>query len=252
MNLFEINFLDKMSTLLKEAFKFKKYKAMHPVFAVLVGLFMLPVVVASFAVTALVAILGFIYEVVSAPVRSIHGIVNKEGKEAMHATQFIIYLVSWPLIFVAYVVIALMLVVIFPLYALLSFVLYVWTLGGFKFHLFPSFAEDISIEVKGTYRVLPIVFIAVSAVVLLIVPFVDGFTYYLELYKYYLEGEFVASFFGNIYLGYIGIHAAIAVLYSLIAFAPNPKAKAVIEAKPAPVAEPVPAEEVLKLDALMP
>ena len=36
MNLFKIDFLAKMSTLLKEAFKFKKYKAMHPALAVFV------------------------------------------------------------------------------------------------------------------------------------------------------------------------------------------------------------------------
>ena len=229
MNLFEINFLDKMSALLKEAFKFKKYKAMHPAFAVFVGLFMLPVVVASFAVTAILAVLSFIYEIVAAPVRYIHGIVNNEGKQLMHATQFIVYLISWPLMFVAYAVIALMLIVIFPIYALLSFCLYVWSLGGFKFHLFPSFAGDISIEVNGKYRVLPAIFIAGSSIVLLIVPFVDGVLYYVELYKYYLEGEFVSTFFGGVYLGYIAIHTAIAVLYSLIAFAPNPKGRKCVE-----------------------
>ena len=229
MNLFEINFISRMTALLGEAFKFKKYKAMHPAFAVFVGIFMLPVVVASFAAAGILAVLTFAFEVLSSPVKYVHGIVNKEGKEVKHATQAIVYLFSWPFVFAAYALTGLLLVAIFPIYALLSFLLYVWTLGGFKFHLFPV-EDDIAVEVNGRYNfILPAVFIAVSAIVLIIVPAIDGGFYYAELYKYYREAEFVGFFFGGVYWGYIALHTAIAALYSLIALAPYPKAECVCE-----------------------
>lgn len=229
MNLFEINFISKMSALLNEAFKFKKYKAMHPAYAVFVGIFMLPVVIISFAVTAVLAILTFAFEVFSTPVKYIHGIVNNEGKEVKHATQAIVYLISWPLIFVSYALMGLALLVIFPIYALFSFLAYVWTLGGFKFHLFPV-EDDISIEVNSSYCVLPLVFIAASALIVVVAPFVHGVIYYAELYKICEEQYFVYDFFGGIYFIYIGAQFAFATLYSLIGLAPYPKAKAVTAA----------------------
>ena len=75
MNLHEIDFLSKLSLLLKEAFLFKKYKAMSPVAAVFVGLLMLPFVIASFAVAAALASISFMYSILSAPAKYLHDIL---------------------------------------------------------------------------------------------------------------------------------------------------------------------------------
>jgi len=191
MNLFEINYLEKMVVILKEAFKFKKYKAIHPAWAVFVGILMLPIVAASFAVAAVFSIVAFVFAVVSSPVKYIHGIVNNEGKGVMHATQFIIYLISWPLIFALYAVMGLFLVIMLPLYALLAFLAYVWTLGGFKFHLFATLDGDISTEVNGRYVARPIVFVGVGYAMALVAPAIHAAIHYRELYWDYMEDLFV-------------------------------------------------------------
>ena len=222
MNLYETDFLKKMTTLLKEAFKFKKYKAMAPAFAVFTGILMLPIVVASFAVVALLGVLGFAFSVLSAPVRYLHQIVTDEGKGTKHATQTIIYLISWPTVFFLYVLMSVLLLLIIPTYALLSFLTYVWSLGGFKFHLFANQVDDISVEVNGRYALLPLVFIIVGGMLLLLMPIFHGVIHYFELYKNFMERMFVVDFIG-IYTAYLAIHCAFATLYSLIGFAPNPK-----------------------------
>ena len=225
MNLFKIDFLAKMSTLLKEAFKFKKYKAMHPALAVFVGLLMIPVVAASFVAVAVLASLGFVLAVISSPIKYLHSIVNEEGKQVKHATQAFIYIISWPLVFMLYAVVSLLLVLIMPAYALTAFLTYVWTLGGFKFHLFVSEDDDISIEVKGRYLALPIVYVCIGAVAILVIPFIHGLVHYMDLYKYYLEGTFVQSFFGGIYPIYQLIFNVFSLLYTLIGFVRFPKVK---------------------------
>jgi len=224
MKLFEINFLEKMKILLTEAFKFKKYKAMSPVLAVFTGILMLPFVVASFAATAFFASLAFTFAVVSAPVKYLHEIVRVEGKEVKHATQCTVYLISWPVVFFLYLIMSFILLLLLPTYALLSFLLYVWSLGGFKFHLLLNQVDDISIEVTGKYRYLPVVFVIIGSLLVLLIPLVHGVIHYIDLYKDYMERLFFATFFGGIYPIYIGIHSGFAMLYSLIGFARHPKA----------------------------
>jgi len=225
MNFFKIDFLAKMSALLKEAFKFKKYKAMNPILAVFTGILMLPIVVASFAVTAALAVLGFVFALVAYPVKYLHEIVNGEGKEVKHATQAIIYLISWPLVFGIYAVISFILVLLVPTYALFAFLLYVWSLGGFKFHLFANYTDDISIEVEGRYKILPAVYVGIGALVTFLIPLIHGIIHYADLYDQYLERMFGQTFFGGIYPIYIWIHVTFTVLYTLIGFARFPRKK---------------------------
>ena len=223
MNFFEIDFLAKLTTLLQEAFTFKKYKAMIPVFAVFTGLLMLPVVIASFFAVAIFAALAFVFSVISAPVKYLHEVVHIEGQGVKHATQVVIYFLSWPTIFGLYGLMSFLLVLLIPIYALLSFLTYVWSLGGFRFHLLLNKVDDISIEVSGTYKLLPIFFVLVGAIVVFLIPLVHGIIHYVDLYQDYMERLFVFTFFGEIYGIYLDLHTAFAVLYSLIGFARHPK-----------------------------
>ncbi len=226
MNYFEIDFLAKLKTLLTEAFKFKKYKAMNPALAVFTGIFMLPIVVCSFFVTAFLAALGFAYNVFASPIKGLHKLVNGEGKGVMHATQAIIYLLSWPLILFFYALISLMLLFILPSYALLSFLLYVWSLGGFKFHLFIK-DESIEKEVTGSYKpILPFAFVIISAIILVVIPFIHGIICFIDLFYNYMEYAFPDIFFGEIYPIYVGVQIVFAVLISLLGLARHPKESA--------------------------
>ncbi len=228
MKLYETDFLQKMVTLLKEAFKFKKYKAMPAVLAVFTGILMIPIVISSFFAVAWLSILGFVFTVLSAPVKYLHEIVNQEGQGVKHATQTAIYLISWPTVFFLYVLMSALLLLLIPAYAIFAFSTYVWSLGGFKFHLFANAADDISIEVKGTYKLLPLVFVLVGGMLLVVMPAFHGAIRFVELYELYLERYFLVEFIG-IYTIYVMLHSAFATLYSLIGFAPNPKEVAVEE-----------------------
>ena len=223
MNFFEIDFLTKMSTLLKEAFKFKKYKAMHPVLAVFTGILMLPIVAASFMVTASLAALGFVFSFAAYPIKYLQQIVHNEGQTVKHATQTVIYMVSWPWIFINYVFVSFLWLLLVPTYALFSFLLYVWSLGGFRFHLFATYTEDISITVEGTYKILPAVYVSIGGLLVFLLPLFHGISHYIDLFEVYMERLFAATFFVGIYPSYIGVHVAFTVLYTLIGFARHPK-----------------------------
>lgn len=218
MTLFEIDFLQKLGVLLKEAFKFKKYKTMHPALAVFTGIFMIPLVLISFVLVAVVAVLEFFFSVLTSPVKYLHAVVHDEGKVVMHATQFIIYFISWPLVFMLYALMSFLIVLIVPIYALLSITVYIWTLGGFKFHLYMNKYEDISIETSGRCCWLSIVFIIVSSFISIIVPSIHGVIHFVDLYANYIENTFIESFVGSVYPMYLGIQILFASVYSLIGF----------------------------------
>lgn len=225
MTLFEIDFLQKLGTLLREAFKFRKYKVMHPALAVFTGIFMIPLVLLTFILTAIIAPLEFFFSILTSPVKYLHAVVHDEGKSVMHATQFIIYFISWPLVFMMYAMMSFLLIIIIPIYALLSIVTYIWTLGGFKFHLYMTKYDDLSVEVNGRYLWLPIIFIIVSSFIAIIIPSVHGAIHFVDLYANYIEDTFVESFVGSIYPTYLGILTLFASGYSFIGFSKNPKIK---------------------------
>ena len=168
MSLFQIDYLKKTGALMKEALTLKKYKAMHPAFAIFVGIFMSPFLIAGLLLTAILAIFAFVCNLILTPLSHIYSLFHNEAKDVKHATQFLIYLVSWPLFFLAYFVFSWVFIITYILYAILSIDMYVFTLGGFKFHVFPGAdSHDIAIKVKGRYLALPIVTICISAVLLI-------------------------------------------------------------------------------------
>lgn len=191
MNIFELDYLNCVITLLKEAFSFKKYKAMHPVLAVFTGIFMLPFVIGS-SITAMTLIaVTFCFKVTKLPIDFLHDLMKSEGKDVHPATQFIIYFLSWSVVFSLYATLSLSLVVITVLYAFLSLETYIWTLGGYKFHaLIGAAGEKIAIRARVNYRPkTPLIFIIVCAVILaleVVLYFTVGIAPVLALYAAYL------------------------------------------------------------------
>lgn len=222
MNLFQTNFLTKTANLMKEAFKLKKYKAMHPALAVFTMIFMLPWMLVSFALTAVLAVLGFIFELFAAPARYLHGLTKSEGNDVKHATQAVIYLISWPVIFALYAAMIPLMLCILVTYALFSIVTYAWSLCGFKFHLFPNELDDISIEVTKRYFALPLILVIVCAVIKL-VAFVVGTCMFARLWELRLEQYFPALYFTGAYPIFLGVQVVFTFLFSLIGFANRDK-----------------------------
>ncbi len=245
MNLFDIDIHEKMFALLKEAFKFKKYKAMHPCLAVFTGILMLPFVAMSFLATALLAILCFTFSVFASPIKFLHNMVSNEGKDVKHGTQIVVYLISWPTIFLFYVMVSALLLFIIPVYALTSILYYVWTLGGFKFHVLINKADDISIEVNGKYFGRPLAYVICGALIIFLVPLIHNVALFADLFARGYGNYFPIFFIAN-YVVYLGVHIGFSALYSLIAFslAPSkkvaaPVAEAVVAAPAAEVAAPI-------------
>jgi hypothetical protein len=79
MNFFDVDWLQKGADLMKEAFTFKKYKAMSPVLAVLSGIVMIPVVLLSFLLAAVYFLLSFFFSIEITPIKFLHGLITKEG-----------------------------------------------------------------------------------------------------------------------------------------------------------------------------
>ena len=181
MYLFQVDYLKKTGLLLKEAFKFKRYQAMHPALAVFTGIFMIPFVLIGMLLTAVLSLFSFVLNILLTPLKHIHSLVHTEGQQVNHATQFWIYFLSWPVILFYYVACSLLFAFVYVLYALLSIVTYVYTLGGFKFHIVPNAdSDDIAIETEGKYFASAITFVSVAAVlfvltVIFALVFVVGF-----------------------------------------------------------------------------
>lgn len=181
MSLFEIDYLKKTWLVMKEAFKFKKYKAMHPVFAIFVGILMLPFVAVSVVLTAVLSVLCFVFNLLLTPIKHFHGIVRSEGQATKAFAQGWIYFVPWVILFAYYLVMSFVTIVIYLLYAILAINAYIFSLGGFKFHIAPNYdSDDISIEVKGRFFVIPIVTVSLLGV-LFILTFIFALLFLIDM-----------------------------------------------------------------------
>jgi len=219
---FSINFMNRVSAVLKEACLLKKYKAMPLVLAIFVGIFMLPLVFASLVCAGVLYLLGYLFSVVSLPVQSLHKLLKEEGQSVQHGAQVAIYLVSWGFVFGAYAALTFFLVTLTVLYSLFSIITYLCTLGGFKFHLFAK-DEDISVEVTGKYNTLiPVIFIVIMGVLLLILPLINTISLISKF-----GGNIPFDTFIDIYVAKIqstgSLRSLVAAVYSAILFAPGPK-----------------------------
>lgn len=221
---FSINFVEKATAVLKEAIQLKKYKAMPLALAIPVGILMLPLVIASAIFAALVFVLGYLFSVVALPVQSLHKLMHDEGQNVKHATQFLVYLLSWGFIFATYASLTFFMVTLTVLYSLFSIFTYLWTLGGFKFHLFAT-DEDIAVDVNEKYNILiPIIFIAAMAILLIIVPLINSVTFLIE-YKPDITFKLLTELFKFKMHETDTLRFLVSAAYSAILFAPLPKKK---------------------------
>lgn len=170
MNFLNVDFAKGTTALFKEAFKFKKYKAMPIFFAIVVGICQIGFALASFVVAGLIYVVNFLKKLLMLPVEYMHSIVRGEKDEVKAGAQTVIYLISWPVIFLAYLSLTLLVVALNVLYILLSLVTFVWTLGGFRFHLLLSEADDIEKTVEGKYNktVLILFIVGILAIAILL------------------------------------------------------------------------------------
>lgn len=220
---FNVNFMDRATAVLKEAFQLKKYKAMPLVLAIFVGIFMLPVVLISAVLALLVYVFGYLFSVSALPVQSLHHLLRDEGQQVKHGTQVIVYLLAWGVVFAAYITLTVFMISLTVLYTLFSIFTFLWTLGGFKFHLFAK-EEDISVEVEGKYKLaIPVIFVAVMGVLLVVVPAFNVVSYLVERQNVKLTFELLTNLFRMEMHNTDTLRLLVSLVYSAALFAPNPK-----------------------------
>lgn len=144
-------------------FKFKNYRRMNPVLAVIVGILMLPFTIMGLVTFGLLYVYYYFFKLLLLPAEYLMNIIRAEGKEVKHATQAVIYFVGFPTAFTFYTLIAFEMIGIHIMYLVSFIYLYFASLCGFKFKpVLRNTDEDLEIEQGPKYNVaIPLVFIIV-------------------------------------------------------------------------------------------
>lgn len=222
---FSTKYMQSVTAVINEAKKLKKYKAMHLAFAIVIGVLMLPFAISALALAVVIYVLGYLFSVISEPVQKLHELLKGEGRELKHASQFIIYFLSWGFIFSAYAFLSVIAVVLNVFYTVFAILTYICTLGGIKFHAFAG-NDDLSVEVDGKYNIVVlIVFVAVMGTLLVVVPFIKTIVFAADIPEGFLTFKIFMTIFGAQIMALNGWRALFAALYSAFLFAPMTRKK---------------------------
>ena len=249
MEFLGMDFSGKTTALLREIFKFKKYKAMPLGFAIVIGILQVPFLAVAIALAVVTYVLHFLVKLFALPVDFIHGVVRKEKDQVRAGAETVVYLVSWPLVFALYVAMIFVVFALNVLYVLLSIFAYAYSLGGFRFHLRADEAEDIEIAVEGRYKTyILLIFVLLAVALLILLPLILSILYIFVFDNGY-RGEILSilpagdaiSYFFEVFVYYLipmaAAYGAFAFVYDYTLFARNPKACAPAPVAEAPVAE---------------
>jgi cobalamin synthase len=133
-----MKYFEHAKKLAKAIFSFEKYKAMPLWLAIICGILMVPYwlifIVWLVALSALTIFLSFL----ETPINFLHNIMKDEAKEKRTPVEVVIYIISWPLIFVFYAFFAITTITTSIIYFFTEAWGFVASLGGFRFHIRPT------------------------------------------------------------------------------------------------------------------
>ena len=138
--------------LLKEAKKGIQFERMNTPVKVVLIIGLIPLIVLAFVSVASFYITLFFYKAGLVPVEYLHKLVKTEGKEVMHASQFAIYWISWPFVFLLYVMQSFTAVVFYIQWFFMMVFVYLATLGGVRWQPIMS---DATFDSEEIYSVKP-------------------------------------------------------------------------------------------------
>ena len=251
MEIFNVDYSVSVTNLFRELFKFKKYKSMPLIWAILVGIFMLPFTIISFLSAAFIYLLHFFIKIIMIPTDFLHGVLRDEKSNVSSAAQVVVYLVSWPLVFMGRIFMAFLVFFVNLIYVGFSISSFTWSLGAFRFHLFINKMDDSYIETEGEYhKLMSMIFVIISAVITIIIPIILTIISYAEtadLFEYYnFDTSDVLAFLVSVFIADVillnSLHMVVAFLYNLFVFAPRPNCRSVVKSAETVCAE-APAEE---------
>jgi hypothetical protein len=85
-----------------EFLKFKNYHQMHIALAIFSFIVMLPFIIGTFVIFGLLSVVYFFFYLMGLPAEFLLSFIRQEGKEVKHATQTVIYIIGFPVIFLWY------------------------------------------------------------------------------------------------------------------------------------------------------
>lgn len=133
--LFSINFLEKGKELLHKVISFEKYQNKKKVARVFIHIGLdLVTGIPTFVLFGFIAILYFLVKIVTAPLGFLHSLAESQGQKVRHASEAVIYLVSWPIIFLLYVFMAFIQIAFCAVYAVMFCFGWLWSLCAFSFN----------------------------------------------------------------------------------------------------------------------
>ena len=251
-----MRFFNSAFRLAKEIVSLKRYKKMHLALAIVTGGVLFPFFVCFFVGIGLLFVLSILFSIIQAPLTYIHNVLREEGEKVKHATQFIIYFISWPVVFVLYCFYASLTLLIHILYILSTALGYVVSLGAIRFHIDPE-EENIAKEVEKEDQyplLIPLIFDCVLGT--LIILYIVSMLLVRNAFDWGIDWD-VAEVFAKVNVISLICYCVIPCLYVPIVFDHihlnyKPAPKAPKEPKPVkekkvekeePQAEEAPAEE---------
>ncbi len=225
-----MTFFDSAKRLGKEVLLLRKYKSMPLPLAIITAVAVCPFILLFILFLGLSVLLSILLSFMETPIHYLHDIVRKEGAELRHATQFIVYFISWPAIFLLYFLQAFATFFIAVTYFVAVLFGYVGSLGGIKFHI-SMLEENLEVEEREEYFfVLPIILDAIAlSLISTIIVLAIVYTNLLAL-------------FILVYIAFVSIYVPIAFRHSEPKPAPKPVEEAKVE-EPEPEPEPEAKEE---------
>ena len=147
-----MNYHSLIKSLVAEAKSGLQFKRMNPVLKVFVKIALIPLFVLAFLGVCGFYLTLFLYKAISSPLDHLHKVVKGEGKEVKHATQFAVYWISWPCLFILYLFQAAMAITFYFQWFFVMLTVYLATLGGVKWQ---PFLMDASYPNEESYVVQP-------------------------------------------------------------------------------------------------
>lgn len=176
--------------LLSEVKQFVQFKGKSLACKILLIIAILPLIICAFSTVATYYILLFFYRGLSSPLEYIHQVVKKEGEDVKHATQFIIYWIAFPLLFLLYFVQAFAALMFYFIWFEIMFFTYLATLGGVRWQPFlmdVKYEEVKKFEAKPKNELAALIYVSITLTfVLLLVIFIiaEAYSYLVPIIGY--------------------------------------------------------------------
>ena len=212
-------YFDNLVCLCKNAFSNKKYLVLPKALRVLTRIFMLPAYVLFLIYIAFGFLIVVIYNIIISPNQFLHKILHDEAVTLNGAAQFILYFISWPLIFFYYVLVASLTTVLLIMYLFAMITAYIASLGAFKINIELSkqvVEKDEVYDVKKL-KILSILFVIANILIITYVVF-DGITLFNDLYHYYREREFINTFIETTLRFAFFVNLTVSLLFTTLGF----------------------------------